>query len=172
MNQQLRADWLDPIMVFLTTISDVAAFWWVTAVVLLIFGRKIGSYVPGLTLAAAVAAAFMARNAAAYLVARPRPPLTEENVNQLVELPIADSFPSGHAASSFAAMYVMVYFFPSAKYWAIPLAVIFAYTRLYVGMHFPLDSLAGALLGLITAAVITKLIVSYAAKKKNPSAAS
>jgi undecaprenyl-diphosphatase len=159
-------------MVFLTMISEVAAFWWVTAAVLLIFGKKIGSYVPGLALAAAVAAAFMVRNVAAYLIARPRPPLTEENVRQLVELPIADSFPSGHAASSFAAMYVLVYFFPSAKYWAIPLAVIFAYTRLYVGMHFPLDSLAGALLGIISAAVTTKLIVTYAAKKKIPSTAS
>ncbi|PTL37620.1 phosphatase PAP2 family protein [Alkalicoccus saliphilus] len=166
LNQEWTAGWLDPVMVFLTMISEHAFFWWVIAVVLFVFRRKIGSVIPAVTLISSLAVTFLIRNAVAFLVDRPRPPLSEENARQLVELPISPSFPSTHAATSFAAMYVLLYFFPSARYWAIPLAVIFAYTRLYVGVHFPTDSLAGAFLGIILAAVTTGVITSRVNKKQ------
>lgn len=150
LNQQWHTEFLDVLMVFLTTISDVGAFWFVTAAILLLLHKRVGGFYKGITLALSIGIVFLIENFLNWIFQRPRPPLTEEGVRQLVDLALSSSFPSGHAASSFAAMTVLVYFFSSAKYWAVPLAFLFAYSRLYVGMHFPLDSISGAVLGVLT----------------------
>jgi undecaprenyl-diphosphatase len=67
------------------------------------------------------------------------------------------SFPSGHAATSFACAVVLASFAPR---WRVPLyalAVLIAFSRLYVGVHFPLDVLGGAALGVLVAFVVRKI---------------
>ncbi|SDO12170.1 phosphatase PAP2 family protein [Alkalicoccus daliensis] len=160
-NQQWHTELLDSIMIFLTTISDMGFFWWAAAIVLIIFHKRAGGFYKGITLALSIGVVFIIENSLNWVFQRPRPPLTEDGVRQLVDLALTSSFPSGHAASSFAAMTVLVCFFSSAKYWALPLAVIFSYSRLYVGMHFPLDSIAGAVLGIITGYAVYRLMEKY-----------
>lgn len=157
LNQEWYLEALDPIIVFLTVISDIGIFWYIIAIYLLLFPRKAGGYLPGISLAVSVAFVFLLQHLVNLAVPRPRPPLTEEGVRQLVEAPLSPSFPSGHASTSFAAAAVLMYFYPSAKYWALPLAAIFAYSRLYIGVHFPIDSAAGVLLGILTGLFIVKL---------------
>jgi len=63
------------------------------------------------------------------------------------------SFVSSHAANSFGIMVLLLFFFkPINKrlLWIFPAwAVLFCYTRIYLGVHYPLDILCGALLGTI-----------------------
>jgi len=64
------------------------------------------------------------------------------------------SFPSGHATTAFAAMAVLAFAHPRVVWvqvLALGLAALGAYSRVYVGVHFPYDILAGMLLGTLLA---------------------
>ncbi|WP_017728566.1 phosphatase PAP2 family protein [Halalkalibacterium ligniniphilum] len=156
-NQKLHTSFLDSVMLFLTTISNLAIFWFVMALGLFFVRKKIGGALSSVTLFVGVSLALLVDEVLNAIVGRPRPPQVEEGVRQLVDLPLSSSFPSGHAVTSFAAMYILVYFFPKTKYWLPLLAILFAYSRLYVGVHYPLDSMAGALIGILVGMMTMKL---------------
>jgi membrane-associated phospholipid phosphatase len=72
----------------------------------------------------------------------------------LLALPHSNSFPSGHTATSFACATVLTAFAPRAAPAFYVLALAVAYSRLYVGVHFPTDVAAGAALGIATALLL------------------
>jgi undecaprenyl-diphosphatase len=72
----------------------------------------------------------------------------------LVAVPHSPSFPSGHAASSFACATILCAVAPRAAPAFLLLAAAIAYSRLYVGVHWPLDVAAGAALGVLTALLL------------------
>lgn len=74
--------------------------------------------------------------------------------HQLVAAPHSSSFPSGHAATSFACATVLSVLVPRAAPAFLVLAAAIAYSRLYVGVHWPLDVLAGAALGVATSLLL------------------
>ena len=78
---------------------------------------------------------------------RDRPPLSEPIPKTLVELPSTSSFPSGHATVSFACATVLALAVPRLRAPLFVLAALIAYSRVYVGVHYPFDVLAGAALG-------------------------
>ncbi len=90
------------------------------------------------------------------LVDRPRPYDTIDGLIPLVE-PLKDSsFPSGHAAATFSCLFVILLMMP--KKFGIPalcVSLFMAYSRLHVGVHYPADVLAGSLLGMGYAVLIT-----------------
>jgi undecaprenyl-diphosphatase len=93
---------------------------------------------------AVVAGAYVANQAIKFAVRRPRPQLAD--LPPLTRTPTQLSFPSAHATSSFAAARV----FAAAGAPAVPLyamATALAASRLYLGVHYPSDVLAGAFLG-------------------------
>jgi membrane-associated phospholipid phosphatase len=64
-----------------------------------------------------------------------------------VDMPRSTSFPSGHAASAFAFASGVAHEFPAA---GLPLqvaAALVAYSRVHTGVHYPVDVIAGAVLG-------------------------
>lgn len=78
--------------------------------------------------------------------------------HQLVATPHSSSFPSGHAATSFACATVLSVLVPRAAPAFLVLAAAIAYSRLYVGVHWPLDVLAGAALGVATSLLLLAVI--------------
>ena len=81
-------------------------------------------------------------------VGRPRPPLDDpQRLDALVSVPASPSFPSGHATTSFAAAAAVAVLIPRWRVPALALAALVGFRRMYLGVHYTLDVLTGALLG-------------------------
>ena len=99
-----------------------------------------------------------------HLVHEPRPFVTLDNVRLLIEEGDPLSFPSGHTTSTFAfvTFYILNMKELAKEHYKLidALLVIFAITiplsRMYVGVHYPGDILAGAVIGLAGALVVNK----------------
>lgn len=106
------------------------------------------------------------------LVNRPRPCQALEGVRLVISCPKSLSFPSGHAATSFAfalPLFVLTRQFLPAAWRIAPLAVAAAISlsRPYLGVHYPSDVAAGLLLGCCLS-LLPCLIVRRAVRRKSP----
>jgi undecaprenyl-diphosphatase len=80
-------------------------------------------------------------------IGRERPNVAYPDPRPLVHAPHDGSFPSGHATVSFACATVLSFYAPRAAPAFYVLAAAIAWSRVYVGVHYPLDVLGGAALG-------------------------
>jgi undecaprenyl-diphosphatase len=106
----------------------------------------------------AVAVADWSATGLKALVDRPRPPLRDAQPKTLVPLPHDASFPSGHAATSFAAATMLSFAAPRLAPFLFLLAAAVAFSRVYVGVHYPLDVIGGAVLGILVATSLRLLV--------------
>jgi undecaprenyl-diphosphatase len=141
-----RVGWLDWLFVWLSRIGNDGLVWIGIGVAFAIVRRR-----PEIAVLVA-AAAWLGIGESSLLKAvipRERP-----HDHPLVAPLHTHSFPSGHAASSFAAATVLSRFAPRWRAWFYALAVAIAFSRVYVGVHWPLDVVGGALLGVATALLL------------------
>ena len=158
----LRFEWLNPIVIFFTHLGDGGAVWILSAALLLI---KKQYRKTGILAATALLIGFLVTNLLLKnLIMRPRPYDAVLELHALV-MERGWSFPSGHSTSSMAAGTVMFLRMPHTT--GIPiliLAIIICLSRLYVGVHYPTDVICGALVGMF-AAVCALQIVERREKK-------
>jgi len=88
---------------------------------------------------------------------RPLTALGDENVNVLFETLRKNSFPSGHTQAAFSMCTFMLITVKKYWYWYAILAFGVAFERIYAGSHFPIDVLAGAVIGIFSACAIVAL---------------
>jgi undecaprenyl-diphosphatase len=90
-------------------------------------------------------------------VERDRPPVSRPVPEPLLEAPSTYSFPSGHATVAFACATVLSLAVPRLRWPLFALAALIAFSRVYVGVHYPGDVLAGAALGILLATALRML---------------
>jgi len=123
-------------------------------IVLIIFGGKRGRIVAFLILLTILLSDQLSSFVVKPLFARIRPCNVLSGVRLLVPCSGSYSFTSSHATNLFAAAGLFANFYRKGKWYFFGYAALVAYSRPYVGVHYPLDVIGGALLGLISAQVI------------------
>jgi undecaprenyl-diphosphatase len=91
-------------------------------------------------------------------IGRARPPLGDPRVHPSIPVPTDPSMPSGHAMTAFAGAVVLAAVVPRARWALLGLAVGIALSRVYLGVHYPSDVIAGAALGAAIGAVAAWLL--------------
>lgn len=147
----LRSNAADAVMTAVTSAGDAGAVWIALAVGMICFKK---TRTTGLLMLAAIAATFVISTLGLkHLFARPRPCVAFP-VAGFYPCPSGFSFPSGHSISSFAAAGVLFFRKTAGRWFAVALAVLIAFSRVYLNVHYCTDVLAGALLG-VGAAYLT-----------------
>ncbi len=142
-----RFDWLNEPMMIYTELGDLGLIWIIMSLIMICFKktRKVGI----LALLAMAVGALFTNVMIKPFIARPRPDLVVDGLLPLLTPPDPNSFPSGHTTAAFAMLYICDKAFPYK--WVRPIifvaALLMAYSRLYVGVHFTTDVLAGAIVG-------------------------
>lgn len=159
----LRCELLDFLMPRITSLGNAGALWIIITIIFLISKkyRKVGA-----VMFFALAADLVLCNIILKpTVARIRPYDINTAVTLLIPKQIDYSFPSGHTAASFASASAM--YLTGCVYWkpAAVLAVVIAFSRLYLYVHFPTDVIAGAAIGIICGILGFKIYESV--KKRN-----
>lgn len=133
---------------------------WIALVLLLLIPKKTRKY--ALLTIVALGLTYCVNNLfLKNYIDRTRPYETFDAVQRLIAKQHDASFPSGHAASSFvAAVSFYIYFPKKIGIPAIILAIGIALSRLYVGVHYPGDILAGAIIGSLFAWLVSRIYFS------------
>lgn len=135
------------------TIAGTAGFLWgVLAAIAFIFTGLHFSHliIPWL----AVGVSWTAAEGAKLFFNRTRPFLADTEIAPLIKTPSSSSFPSGHSATAAGGSLALAAIYPS---WAPVLLLggaMVALSRIYLGVHYPLDVLAGVSIGVLVAVVL------------------
>ena len=90
------------------------------------------------------------------LVGRPRPFVADPAIHVVGAICRPTfSFPSGHAALSFSAAVVLAHALRRGRAAWYLLAALIAFSRVYIGVHYPIDVVVGTLVGLAVGYVVT-----------------
>ena len=98
-----------------------------------------------------------------YLIDRTRPYDTIESTRLLTASEPDPSFPSGHTELSFLAATVISRYHPEYSKYLYAFSFTVALSRIYVGVHFPIDVIGGVVIGI----VLGRMVIALAQKKRD-----
>lgn len=143
--QTIHQRWVVRLFAVVSRLGD-GAFWYaLMAALLLTQGAAASPVVGRMLLAGAVCLALYKWLKAK--TTRPRPCARHDRIQPRVAPLDQYSFPSGHTLHAVSFTLIAVYDYPSLVWLLLPFAVLVALSRVVLGLHYPSDVLAGALLG-------------------------
>ena len=143
-----RVDAIDHVSLFLSRIGTLGGVWIVLGVALALLWRRPFLALP---VVVAVLGADFAADVFKLFIYRHRPFEHQIGPSQRTH-----SFPSGHTATSFAGAFMLSALAPRFRPVFYVLAVLIGLSRLYNGVHYPTDVLAGAALGTLVALAVQR----------------
>ncbi|MGH3134666.1 MAG: phosphatase PAP2 family protein [Gaiellaceae bacterium] len=152
----------------LTFVFLLASAWWVKWPLIAAVGSAVDAKrwrFPRATCAAALAVTSAALLVTMFkeLVDRVRPPVANPALDPVGLVPASASFPSGHAATAFAAAVAVAVIHPRLRVPLLALAAVVALSRVYLGVHYVLDVAVGTALGIavgFAAAWLTRAVAA------------
>lgn len=146
--QHLRSELMDKIMVIITHLGDAGIIWIILTLVLLLIPktRKIG-----FVLAVALVFDLILCNLIVKpFVARTRPYDINTAIELLIGRQVDYSFPSGHTAAGITCA-VALYLMKQKWLWKMTLflSILIGFSRMYLYVHFPTDIIGGIIIGMI-----------------------
>ncbi|MGN0393835.1 MAG: phosphatase PAP2 family protein, partial [Coprococcus sp.] len=161
--EHLRCDFLTPVMKCITILGNAGIIWIAITIIMIIIPKYRKA---GVASAIALILNLLVINIVIKnMVARIRPYEVIPGLELLIEKQSDWSFPSGHTSASFAtACSILLAGHRNIGIAALAFAVVMGFTRLYLGVHYPSDVLAGALLGFLFAVIadiVVKKIIAY-----------
>ncbi|MBO5343313.1 MAG: phosphatase PAP2 family protein [Ruminococcus sp.] len=163
----IRNGFLDTVMPMVTMCGNLGIFWVAVALVIsakakyrkcsitMLIGLIIGVLIGNLVI----------KNA----VRRDRPCWIVEVQDMLIANPQDFSFPSGHTLSSFCAAAILFHYDKKLGIPSFGVAIMIAFSRLYLYVHFPTDIIGGAILGMLVASLTINVTEKYIFKRKTKS---
>ena len=154
----LSRPWLDKLLVIITLCGNNGMIWFAISAPFLInkdyrlCGIKI--------ILSVLLSGFLGEIIIKHLVGRMRPSKEIHQDDLLIKKPKSYSFPSGHTSSSISACSVLLFTYGPVALPALFLALLIAFSRIYLKVHYLSDVLAGALLGFICGFTVQFLILS------------
>jgi undecaprenyl-diphosphatase len=143
---------LTPIMRVFTVAGRAGALWGVFAfLAYLATGLETYNLLVPWT---AVAVSWVIAEVAKFLFNRARPFISDTEIAPLIRTPSSSSFPSGHSASAAAGAITLSAIYPVFAPALVLSGFLVALSRIYLGVHYPFDVLAGILIGTVIAAVV------------------
>jgi undecaprenyl-diphosphatase len=151
---------LDGFFVALGTVEKLGLIWALMALVLGLLLRR--GLRPAIVLAGVTLLTTFAADSVSFgikdLVNRTRPADAHAQIHPLYVVH-SSSFPAGHAATAFAGATLLSYFAPRLTPLFVVIAAAIGLSRVYVGVHYPTDVLAGAAIGVLVGAAAVGLLL-------------
>lgn len=160
LNGQLHHPVLDAVMRAVTTQENWYPMLGGLGIALIIWGGRRGRMAVAMLVIAVALTDQISCSLLKPLIGRARPPnaLAPGDVRLLVGASTACSFPSAHAANAFAMATAVSWRLGRFAPLAFVIAAAVAYSRIYVGVHYPLDALAGAILGVLIGRLSIRIV--------------
>ena len=134
----------DKMMPIITMMGNLGVIWFVISSLMFL---KVEYRIIGIGVILSVAlTTIIGEGIIKHIVRRSRP-FQDKEEKLLINKPITYSFPSGHTASSFAALAVFLQMNGKLGLIVSPIATLIAFSRVYLKVHYPTDVIFGMLLG-------------------------
>lgn len=143
-----RTDYLTPLMKTSSLFVNIGIVWILLSIILICIKR---TRMIGIMTLTSLAFCICINNIfVKHLVARARPFDTYSDLVPLIKKPTDYSFASGHTTASFAAAGILARFLQRPlSVLIVVFAVLVAFSRLYLGVHYPTDVLCGMVIGIL-----------------------
>ena len=158
-NHTLSNPFFDKLFPFITEVKNWYIAYIILFLILIIKGGRIGRMAAVAMILLIVAtdqfSSFFLKN----LVGRIRPCNIFPDLNVLATCTESFSFPSSHAVNNFGAAMFFTKIFPKYKWSFFIVATLMAFSRPYVGVHYPSDAIGGALIGMIFGYIFAFIVI-------------
>ena len=164
---RLRNPLFDAVMPVLSVAGNKGILHVAAGAAMMVFGPPAVKRAGVAMLAAAGAAGLLTEVPIKFIWKRKRPFVVMEEIEPKVphkRLTWRPSFPSGHSAGYFGVASALSVCFPAWAPLFLIVAALGAYSRIYNGVHFPSDVLAGSLIGVVSGFALTPFLLVLLAK--------
>ncbi|MFW5873592.1 MAG: phosphatase PAP2 family protein [Bacillota bacterium] len=151
---RIKISFLDLLMKIITELGGLYLTSFYCVFIYLFISKQTGLLAGGISLTTSIIIQLIKR-----IINRPRPYYTFDNIKCLSEPLENYSFPSGHTAATFNLAIIFSRTFPLLAPLFFIIALLVAFSRVYLGVHYPSDVISGALIAILITNFILKILL-------------